>query len=387
MGYIAGDLSMRNPDDIRQSLAETVRLVRGGRATSRRDLATGLGISPTTAGQYADELIRLGCLRETGLEQGAAGRPKRRLETVAGAGWFAGIEFNAERLRAVAVDFSGQRREGLKVPLPEGCGAAALIDLAVEAIGALGDGMSAPLLGIGFGCPGIVDPVEGRGVTYAFLPGWEDVPVAALLRARLAVPVTLENNLRAIALAERWFGGAQDLSDFIVLGPRSGFGIAGVQDGRLVRGARHAAGEIGYWPWLPEAGEARLHDRLSSPAVWRRLAGKSPRARLPADLHEALSDFAGSTGPDREAVVADWARVIAMLHWLLDPSVFFLHGPLTALGEPFCREINEAAAALAKAAAPSSHVPVLCLSVLDDEAGALGAATLAMEHWQPAPSQ
>lgn len=384
MGYIAGDFYMRNPDDIRQSLAATVLLVRGGRATSRRDLATGLGISPTTAGQYADDLIRRGCLRETGLEQGAAGRPKRRLETVADAGWFAGIEFNAERLRAVAVDFSGQRREGLKVSLPEDCGAEALLELTVDAIGTLGAGLSAPLLGIGFGSPGIVDPVEGRGVTYAFLSGWEDVPVAAWLGERLAVPVTLENNLRTIALAERWFGGAQEVSDYIVLGPRSGFGIAVVQGGRLVRGARHAAGEIGYWPWPPEAGEARLHDRLSSPAVWRRLAGKGPRAHLPADLHEALSVYTDDRGAAREAIIADWARVIAMLHWLLDPSVFFLHGPLTALGEAFCREINEAAARLAAAVAPISEAPRLCLSVLDDEAGALGAATLAMERWQPA---
>lgn len=372
---------MRNPDDIRQSLAETVLLIRGGRAASRRDVAARLGISPTTAGFYADELIRRGFLGETGLEQGAAGRPKRRLETVPGAGWFAGIEFNAERLRAVSVDFSGSHRSGTKFSIPEGTGVAGLLDLAAEAVTSLEMKAEGPLLGIGFGCPGIVDPVRGHAVTYAFLPGWEDVPVAGLLSPRFGVPVILENNLRTIALAERWFGGAQDLKDYVVLGPRSGFGIAVVQEGKLTQGVRHAAGEIGYWPWPSEAGNTRLHDRLSSPAIWRRLAGKGARARPPADLHEALAGFAGVAGTARDEIVADWARVVAMLHWLLDPSVFFLHGPLTALGIGFCDQINEASAALAPPSWKSA--PVLRPSVLDDEAGALGAASLAMERWQP----
>lgn len=372
---------MRNPDDIRQSLAETVLLIRGGRAASRRDVAARLAISPTTAGLYADELIRRGFLRETGLEQGAAGRPKRRLETVPGAGWFAGVEFNAERLRAVSVDFSGRHHSGVRRPLTEGTGVPALLDLAAEAVESLGKKSKGPLLGIGFGCPGIVDPDRGHAVTYAFLPGWKDVPVADLLSPRFGVPVILENNLRTIALAERWFGGAQDLKDYVVLGPRSGFGIAVVQEGKLTQGARHAAGEIGYWPWPSEAGSTRLHDRLSSPAIWRRLAGKGARARPPADLHEALAGFAGATGKARDEIVADWARVVAMLHWLLDPSVFFLHGPLTALGSGFCDEITGAAAALAPPAWKSA--PVLRPSVLDDEAGALGAASLAMEQWQP----
>lgn len=372
---------MRNPDDIRQSLAEAVLLIRGGRVASRRDIAASLGISPTTAGFYADELIRQGFLKETGLEQGATGRPKRRLETFPGAGWFAGIEFHAERLRAVSVDFSGQHWQGIKVVIPEDTTVNGLLDLAEEAVWSLGKQAEGPLLGVGFGCPGIVDPVRGHGVTYAFLPGWEDVPVAELLEPRFGVPVILENNLRTIALAERWFGGAQDLDDYVVLGPRSGFGIAVVQDGKLFHGARHAAGEIGYWPWPSEAGNTRLHDRLSSPAIWRRLAGKGPRARLPDDLHEALAGFAELNGIERGEVVADWARVIAMLHWLLDPSIFFLHGPLTALGQRFCDEINEAAASHAPAS--WQNVPVLRPSVLDDQAGALGAASLAMERWQP----
>lgn len=372
---------MRNADDIVQSLAESILAIRSGSAVFRRDLASYLGISPTTAGFYADELIKQGFLRETGLEQGPAGRPKRRLETVPTAGWFAGVEFHAERLRAVAVDFSGQRVTGNKKLIPEESSPAAILGIATAAIKDLAKEVKGPLLGIGFGSPGIVDPMEGLAVAYAFSPGWIKVPVVGILSSQFKVPVTVENNLRVIALAERWFGGADRMDDYVILGPRSGFGAAVVQEGKLARGRRYGAGEIGYWPWLSESGEERLHDRLSSPAVWRRLAKKGPRAKQPEDLHEALAAFAEMESEERAAVVADFARVVAMLHWLLDPGVFFLHGPLTALGSRFCQEITAAAVAMAPASWDSG--PFLMATSLDDEAGALGAASLAMESWQP----
>jgi len=338
-------------------------------------------VSPTTAGFYADELIRRGCLRETGLEQGAVGRPKRRLETVGAAGWFAGIEFHAERLRVVAVDFSGQRLAGSKHTIPDGTNARRLLRIAADAVESFRKTAGESLLGIGFGAPGVVDPLRGAAVAYAFLPDWKDVPVTEILASSMGVPVTVENNLRAIALAERWFGGVQDLNNYVILGPRSGFGVAVVQEGTLMRGVHHAAGEIGYWPWSSGREDTRLHDHLSSPAVWRRLAGKGSRARLPEDLHEALANFADSQGAERMGVVADFARVIAMLHLLLDTEVFLLHGPLTALGTRFCEEITTAASEMSPSSWNSG--PTLLLSKLDDEAGALGAASLAMEQWQP----
>lgn len=372
---------MRSSEETRQYLSRSILLIRGGRALCRRDLAGHLGISPTTAGFYVDELIRRGLVKENGLDQGTAGRPRRRIDTVAAAGWFAGIEFHAERLRTVAIDFTGQRRGGVRSVISEASRAEDVLDLGARAIRELGKSSGGKLLGIGFAAPGIVDSRRGVALTYAFLPDWREVPVAERLAATFRVPVTLENNLRVIALAERWFGGAKNLADYVVLGPRSGFGVAVVQGGRLLRGAHEQAGEIGFWPWPCDRGGRWLHDSLTSRAVWHRLSGKGPRARPPGDLHAALAAFAEGTNEGRREVVADFARVLAMLHWLLDPGTFFLHGPLTALGERFCGEINEAASALVPG--DWNRVPELKPTVLDDEAGALGAASLAMEGWVP----
>jgi predicted NBD/HSP70 family sugar kinase len=373
----------KNPAIQRDLLAAAVLHLRSGRAASRSSLATALGLAPSTVGLYVDQLIEDGYVDESGLEQGPLGRPKRRLATLPGAGWFAGVEFNAERVQAVSVDFSGQRVTAQSKWLPDNADTRTVLQAIKSTVATLAKNTPGPLLAVGAGSPGVVDPKTGVSAQYTYIPDWRNVPLAQTLRERFEVPVTVENNLRVIALAERWFGGGRNLADYVVLGPRSGFGVAIVHAGELMRGAHFAAGEIGRMPWALRGGAAtgELHDALSAPVVWRKLAGASTRARQPEDLRAALLEFAGATGPAWEEIIADYATVIACLQLLFDPQCFFLHGPLTSLGQRFCTDLmtNVRATTPALAEAPLQIVP----STLGDDAGALGAASLAMEAWAP----
>lgn len=368
----------------RDLLGAAVLHLRSGRAVSRSSLAAALGLAPSTAGLYVDQLITDGYVDESGLEQGPLGRPKRRLATQPGAGWFAGVEFNAERVHVVSVDFSGQRAASDSRRLPEDADTRSVLQAIKSLVAALAKNAQGPLLAIGAGAPGVVNPQAGVGAHYSFIPDWRNVPLADLLRERFDVPVTVENNLRAIALAERWFGGGRDLDDYVVLGPRSGFGLAIVHGGQLMRGTHFAAGEIGRWPWDGADGRAKgeLHDALSAPAVWRRLANVTSRARLPENLREALAGFAEERGAAWDAIIADYAKTIGRLQLLFDTHCFFLHGPLTSLGHRFCSEVTAAAQVMMPSLADATLR--LVPSILGDDAGALGAASLAMESWAPA---
>ena len=313
------------------------------------------------------------------------GRPRRALSTRADAGWFAGVEFNAQRIQAVGVDFSGSLRSTEEFVLPVDVMADQVIQSILDCVARLAVRMEGPLLSVGLGVPGLVDAQAGVGLYFAFIPDWHQVPVVERIGSQLKVPVILQNNLRAIALAERWFGMGHELSDYVILGPRSGFGIAMVQEGRVCEGARNAAGEVGRWPWplMAVAGEGQeLHHALSAPATWRRLAGVGPQAKLPEDLRAGLAEVAESAGQEWDAVCADYARVIGLLQMIINTEVFVLHGPLTILGERFCHSITEAACALMPALRDGRLK--LVPSTLGDNAGALGAASLAMEAWAPA---
>lgn len=370
---------MRRSEDIRENLGRAVLLIRGRQATSRRGIADRLNLSPTTAGEYVGHLIDRGYVRETGVEKTGPGRPKRSLATLPDAGWFGGVEFNAERVQAVRLDFTGAVTAGVVRPLPPRATTRVILREVARAIEQVSRNASGPLLALGVGAPGVVDPDRGVAIEYAFVDDWRDVPVRDTLGARWNVPVTLENNLRGIAYAERWLGGGRQLDNYVILGPRSGFGVAIVMCGRVLTGSHHAAGEIGRWPH----GRAELHDALSSPAVWRRLTKAAAGSAPPADLGTAIARAAARHPQRLAAVVTDYAGVVARLHLVLDAECYFLHGPLTALGAGFCDAIARGAGELVPALAP--RPPVIVPSALGDDAGAIGAGCHAMERWTPAP--
>jgi predicted NBD/HSP70 family sugar kinase len=343
-----------------------------------------MDLSPSTAGLYVDQLINDGLIVEAGCEQGAKGRPKRNLRVKAEAGWFAGLEFNATRVQAVAIDFAGTiikssvfsfRQPPLRKDIRRAM-EAALNEMRKE--------IAIPLLSIGVGAAGVVVPQEGISKYYAFVDDWENVPVVAELQQKYQVPVKLENNLRAIALAERWFGDAKLLDDYVILGPRSGFGVAIVKDGRLISGSNHAAGEIGLWDWPIRGHKGLLHHHLAAPAVLKRLTDAKPNDEQYQDIYEAYRDiqFMAPRHLEWPGVIEDFARVIGYLHLLLDSGRYFLHGPLTAFGEQFCNAIAERSTTLMTAL--KDRPPRVVPSTMTDEAGALGAASLAMEAWEPA---
>lgn len=371
----------RKPSDHRVLLSETILQLRSRRATSRTALAKALGASASTLGLYVDQLTAMGYVEELGLERANVGRPQRVLGVRGAAGLFVGLEFNAQRVQAACVDFAGKLLVTEKCDLPEHPEMPNVLRALVDLLEKVTAGRPEPLLGIGVGAPGLVDRKKGVARYFSFVKQWKDVPIVEVFRQRFRVPTTLENNLRVIALAERWFGGGRDLTDYVVFGPRSGFGMSIMHNGELLRGAHEVAGEVGFWSWPQPDGTQAMQDLLSATAVYRRLAKLGPDSALPTDLRAALEKAARPDSPEWKSVVLDFAKVARNVQLLVDPEKIFLHGPLTSLGEKFCQEISALVTTLPPQL-PDMKIQ-LVPSTLGDDAGALGAASLAMEAWEP----
>ena len=103
------------------------------------------------------------------------------------------------------------------------------------------------LTGIGIGCTGRHNVHKGiLGNVEAFLPGWENAPIAHHLGQRFGVPVVLENDADAAALGEYAFGTGQGVDRFIYLTVSTGIGGGLVFNGDLYRGVEGAHPEIGH---------------------------------------------------------------------------------------------------------------------------------------------
>lgn len=102
------------------------------------------------------------------------------------------------------------------------------------------------LRAIAAGAPGVTNVDEGIVIATSYLMGWRDVPLRALLEARLGVPAAVENDVNTAALAESKIGAAQGVRDFVFLAVGTGIGAGIVLNGRLFHGMNWSAGEIGY---------------------------------------------------------------------------------------------------------------------------------------------
>lgn len=102
------------------------------------------------------------------------------------------------------------------------------------------------LAAVGVSCGGPLDSRTGIVHAPPNLPHWEDVPLRTMLEADLGLPVTLENDANATALAEHRWGAGRGCRDMAFLTMGTGIGAGLILDGALYRGRRDLAGEIGH---------------------------------------------------------------------------------------------------------------------------------------------
>jgi len=388
--------------------AEMLRRVRARGGLSRVQLARELKLAPSTAGIYVDRLVRDGFLLEADAHQReTAGRPPTALVPNPQGGRFVGVDFEARNLMATVVDFSQQPLRHVHKTIRPADSTAQILAKITQAIDELMEGDARPVLGIGVGVPGTIDPVTNVAVHYDFIQGWSDVPLGARLGEQFGVPVFLENNIRSMALAELWFGAGRGLRNFVCVGIRSGIAAGVVVGGHLLRGARQLAGEIGHWVCpvpaeLAEHGPARGNGywccqtgtRLEQVASLSAILAAAKRGLKRgettslADVQDELTiDDVLAAVREGDEFTSSLVSAVGRVHgWLahqldqlFDPEKIIFAGPLADLGDRFLAMVRETACQLGD----PGHEPAIASSTLGQYNGAVGAAALALHQWKP----
>jgi glucokinase len=150
------------------------------------------------------------------------------------------------------------------------------------------------LAAIGVSAPGPLDPSSGVVRDAPNIPGWHEVPLRAHLERAFGRPVRLENDANAAALAEWRWGAGRGARAFIFLTMSTGVGAGLVLDGRLYRGARFGAGELGHGPLVADGRlcACGLRGCLEAYTGGAALAARI-RADVAAGTRTAIADLAG----------------------------------------------------------------------------------------------
>jgi predicted NBD/HSP70 family sugar kinase len=170
------------------------------------------------------------------------------------------------------------------------------------------------------------------------MPAWARLGVLARLRRSLRVPVTIENDVNVVAVAERRHGAAHGVNSFALLWVGSGLGLAIDLGGTVHRGATGGAGEVGYMP-LPGFGRPRSGSRafefqelVSGSAVVALAREHGIRARA-ADVAVRRAVESQDPGSRLLQELADrLATGIAMIVSVLDPELIVLSGDTMVAG-------------------------------------------------------
>ncbi|MFC7040482.1 ROK family protein [Nonomuraea rubra] len=315
---------------------------------SRSEIARELDLSPATVTQLTKELIGHGMLEELDLKPSRGGRPAQRLGLVGSAGRALGVKVTADHLVLVDVRLDGEVLGSWERPHdPAAPDALEQLADAVESVVREISGVP-PLLGVGVGVPGSVDD-QAVGTVNAPTLGWQAMPVGERLRRRLNLPVLVENDVNALAAAERLYGRGRTHSDFLVLTIGRGVGAAIVAGGRVYRGARGGAGEFGHLqvdPGGPPCGcgaRGCLEAFVGSAGLLAAARARNAQAAGRAAQVEVRDPLGGMAALDRAAAGGDAAarevfaeagailgRATAGLINVVDPEVVVVLGEGTA---------------------------------------------------------
>ncbi len=369
--------------------AEIIRKVREHNGLSRVEVARVLGVAASTVGRHVDALVAEGYFEESIEPTKEAGRPPTRLRPNPKSGCFLGVDFHADMMFLTAVDFAQQPIAHKRVKLNGKDGADAVMQQIIDELKLLRKKTRLHLLAVGLALPGRVSTMRGLGVKYIHIPGWEDVPVAAKVSAAMKAPSFVENNIRTMALAERWFGEAQGCQDLICLGVRFGVSAGVIRNGELATGHRELGGEIRGW-------NCPVYDASTDEWTWRAGATieKNASMRSALDKDATLRGRILETDEFIEAVkngdeiatrvmcevasIHGW--IISQIVQLIDPELVVLAGPLTSLGDQYLDTVRTVAVKFESDYHPS--VPIR-ISSMGEFAGSVGAAALALEKWRP----
>jgi glucokinase len=251
---------------------------------------------------------------------------------------------------------------------------------------------------VGLGIPCTIDRERGLAISAVNLP-IVDVPIRDLIGERIGLPVFVDNDANVAVLAEHRFGAARGARNVVMLTIGTGIGGGLVIDGEVYRGSTGAGAELGHV--VIDADGPRCQGNCPNRGCVEALASGTALAREGRAAAEASPDSAlgralaaGTEIDGREVTAAalagdDTARevvaliggrigvALASLANVFEPDLIVIGGGVAAAGELL---LEPARAELRARALPPQSATEVVLAQLGQEAGMIGAATMALDE-------
>jgi predicted NBD/HSP70 family sugar kinase len=371
-----------NPHTIRDINRQIVlNYVREREPISRATIARETALQRSTISEIVEVLTGEGLVEEIGEGKSTGGRRPTllRLRTVGAIA--IGVNITPTHITIASSDLAGMvvEQESFPTdPVPE-----RTVSRIIEIIRKFSRHCS--IEGVGISVPGLVCPATGNVIFVPYFK-WRDLPIAETISQSTGLPVTIDNDANAVALAELWFGRPEvrDARDFIFVLVADGVGTGIIFDGQVYRGVRGAAGEFGHMivgsnaPVLCSCGnddcwEAFASERAAS-ARYQRLTGA-----MSAPDFGALIDRAMAGEPEARTALTETARYLAIgisnLVVGFSPEAVIVGGAITQAWSLIEKTLTEKIERSVRRGVPSARI---LRSTLNGDPTLMGALSLVL---------
>jgi predicted NBD/HSP70 family sugar kinase len=212
---------------------------------SRAEIARETDLQRSTISAIVEALSTEGLVEEVGEGESTGGRRPTLLRLRTKEAIAIGVSITPSRTTLATSDLAGrilEQKEFLTDPDPD-----KTLNEVIALVREFSVKNNGSIEGVGVSLPGLVDPSTGAAVYVPYFK-WRDLPIAKTISNASGLPVIIDNDANAVALAELWFGRPEvsDARDFILVLVAEGVGTGIIFDGQVYRGQRGAAGEFGH---------------------------------------------------------------------------------------------------------------------------------------------
>lgn len=320
-------------------------------------------------------------------------------------GPYAAIDLGGTKILVLIADSQGAVQSSVRTPTLAAEGPDAVIDRIVETVRQAAAEARVDLSSIratGVAAPGPIDRDEGVITQPPNLPGWHNVPLAAILSDRLGTPAALENDANCGALGEHAFGAGRGCKDMLYVTISTGIGGGIIVNNQLYAGASGAAGEVGHIGVAmdgPQCGAGHvgcLEAFASGTAIAARARQAIGEGRMPVTAKLAAQEpplsaktvhLASQQGEEEATALITEAGEyfgmgLATLINVFNPEAVIIGGGLVNMGEAILRPAIETARR--RSFSQSFTDTRILESELGGRVAALGAITVARDRMQRA---
>ncbi len=366
--------------------------IRTSEPISRAQIAKETKLTPPTVSSIVRELIEQELVVESELGKSQGGRKPTMLLINKNGYYVIGVDAGPRTIKCVLSNLSGQLKDRAVVSIDPPLTNETFLTLLKDSVKKILQKVRNPekVLGIGVAMHGVVDFETGTSLVAPILQ-LKNIPIKEELERALNFEVKVENDARAMALGESWFGQHGQISSMVAVNIGSGVGAGVVVDGKLYHGATDLAGEVGHMTIdmngeVCECGNRGcLEAYASAPSIVKRANRKMPNKEIMSS--EEIYQSAVNGNQDCIEILEETGKILGIgltnLIHIINPELIILGGGVSNAEKFILPAIQKTIEE--KGLTPRAKDTEVLISKLGDDATALGAVALFLvELFNPA---